>query len=808
MLQDLRFGLRALARRPLFTCMAAGSLALGIAACTVIFSVVYTLLLAPLPYPHPEQLVHVGMASPAFPGQAFGGLTPDVLGQLRDDAAAGFTALAGSSYDYSNLTGAATPAQLTVIKVTADFFRVFGVPPRLGRTFLPADCRADSAPTVVLSDEVWRTQFHAAAGIIGQSVTLSDRVCTVIGVMPADFKTPLVCDLWTPLNEASPEMQPATTRRLVTVGRLSAGGAAGRRKLDAVLETVSAGLARSQPEKYRGWHLGEHALGTTIVGLTTQRALWLLLGAVGCVLLVTCANVANLQLVRGEGRRREIGVRLALGASRARIIRYSLAESLLLAAVGGGLAVLASAWGVDAVKALLPPGTSPWQEQIRLSWPVLGFSAAAAVLAGGVTGLLPAWAAARREPAGVLSAGGSGRGASDGPGGGRTRAVLVVAEMTLALVLLAGAGLMGRSLLAASRTSAGMRLERTLLIDLSLSDARYPDAARTAEFYRRVLAAVGTVPGVAGTALTTTAPFNWAMDFNFLLPGQTAGSPEAARQSADYDAVNPDFFRTLEVPLLLGRALDARDAVGTPPVAVVNQAFVRRFLPTGEVLGRKIISSRGVPFEIVGVAGDVRRDGLDQAAPPEMYVSCLQRPAGYAALHVRAAGALSAESLTLPVEQAIWQIDPDQPIGKVTTLEHAAFESITSTRLYAVLFGTFAALTLSLAALGIYGTVAYSIGQRTREIGIRMALGAQRRDVLRLVLGQGVRLILTGLALGVALSLALARLVASLLFGVEAHDPATLFLVALLLGSVALLASYLPARRATRIDPLTALREE
>ena len=788
--------------------MAAGSLALGIAACTIIFSVVYTLLLSPLPYPHPEQLVHVGIANPAFPDQAFGGLAPDVLRQLHDDPATGFTALAGFTYDYSNLTGIATPAQLTVGLVTADFFRVFGVAPHLGRTFLPADCRPDSPPAVVLSDELWRTQFHAAGEIIGARVTLSDRACTVIGVMPPGFKTPLTCDVWLPLNDASPEMQPSSQRRFVTMGRLSAGGAAGRRRLRAVLETVSAGLAQTRPERYRGWRLGEHALGSTVVGLGVQRALWLLLGAVGCVLLVTCANVANLQLVRGEGRRREIGVRLALGASRGRILRHSLAESLILAALGGGLAVLVSAWGVDAVRALLPKGISPWQEQIRLSWPVLGFSVAAAVLAGAVTGLLPAWAAARREPAGVMSASASGRGASDGPGGVRTRAVLVVAELTLALVLLAGAGLMGRSLLAALRTSAGMRLERTLLINLSLSDARYPDAARTAEFYRRVLEAVGAVPGVEGTALTTTAPFGWAMDFNFLRPGQAANSPEAAKQFADYDAVNPDFFRTLEIRLLQGRAFDARDAAGMPLVAVVNEAFARRYLPPGGVLGQKIITGKGVALEIVGVAGDVRRDGLDRAAPPQVYVPCLQRPVGYAALHVRAAGALSAESLKLPVEQAIWRIDPDQPIGKVTTLEQAAAESITSTRLYAVLFGTFAALTLALAALGIYGTVSYSVGQRTREIGIRMALGAQRGDVLRLVLGQGTRLILAGLGLGVVASLALARLVASLLYGVDARDPATLGLVAALLGTVALLASYLPARRATRIDPLTALREE
>ena len=390
----------------------------------------------------------------------------------------------------------------------------------------------------------------------------------------------------------------------------------------------------------------------------------------------------------------------------------------------------------------------------------------------------------------------------------RTRAVLVVTELTLALVLLAGAGLMGRSLLAALRTSAGMRLERTLLINLSLSDARYPDAARTAEFYRRVLEAVGAVPGVEGTALTTTAPFGWAMDFNFLRPGQAANSPEAAKQFANYDAVNPDFFRTLEIRMLQGRAFDARDAAGMPPVAVVNEAFARRFLSPGGVLGQKIITGKGVALEIVGVAGrrPTRRPGSGRASAAVRSLPATPRRLRRAARSRRGCAEcreLEAAGRTSDLADRSRPADRQgDHVGAGRCREHHVHAALRRALWHV------RRLDPGLAALGIYGTVSYSVGQRTREIGIRMALGAQRGDVLRLVLGQGTRLILAGLGLGIVVSLALARLVASLLYGVDAHDPATLGLVATLLGTVALLASYLPARRATRIDPLAALREE
>ena len=809
MFHDLRTAWRSLVRNPLFTLAAAGSLALGIGACTVIFSVVYALLLRPLPYPKPAELVHIGMGNPAFPRGAFGGLAPETLKSLRRVPGSGLAAVAGFGYDYANLTGVAAPAQLTVGLVTADYFRVYAVAPQLGRPFTDADCRAASAPVVMLTNRLWRTHFNSASDIIGQAISLDGKARTVVGVMPAGFKDLNDgCDFWQPLAEDGPEMSANTTRRYITSGRLSEASDAARGHLRAVLATLSSNLAQTEPVNNKGWHLEFHPLaGGILIGESAQQALWLLLGAVGCVLLVTCANVANLQLVRAAVRRREIGVRLALGSSRGRLMRYAFTESLLLAGVGAGLGILLAAWGVDAVAALLPSGYSPLQDGIRLDLPVLGFSVVLAVAAGLVTGLLPAWAAARQEPAGSLAAS-RGRGASEGLGGVRVRAVLVVAEIALALVLLVGAGLMGRSLLAVLRTDAGMRLDQTLLLNLSLSSTHYADKGSKAEFFRRVLGSINAVPGVSGTGMTMTAPFSWYEDFRFRLPGQDANAPETVRQSAVSETINPLGFATLGIPLRRGRVFNDGDVASAPKVLVVNEEFVRKYLPEGNAIGRRITTSSGTDWEIIGVVGNVRRGGLDQDAPAQGYFCYLQSPEPYATLCVRASGAIDPESLTHSVEAAIWQIDADQPIGNVTTLEKAARGTVAFKRLYLALFGVFAGLTLVLATLGIYGTVAYSVTQRTREIGIRLALGAQKEDVLRLVLGQGVRLTVLGLVLGLVAAAGLGRLLTSLLYGVKATDPATLIAVVIVLGAAAFLATYLPAQRAMRVDPLEALREE
>lgn len=810
MLNDLRTGWRSLRRSPLFTLTAAASLALGIGACTIIFSVVYTLLLRPLPYPDPEELIHVGMGNPLYGEElAVGGLPAPTLKQLHDEPGAGFSVLGGFNYDYINLTGIATPTQLLVGQATVDYLRVFAIPARLGRIFDAADCRAASPPTVVLSDAVWRRQFGADQDIVGRTVTLADRPHTVIGVMPRGFKDASnSCDLWVPAAEDGPAMSASNPQRFVTIGRLR-GGPDRFARTSARLATVSANLAQSDPANFKGWRMELHPMRAVIVSTDTNHALWLLFGAVGCVLLVTCANVANLQLVRSGARRREVGVRLALGASRARILRLCLAESLLLALLGGGLGLLAAGWGVDVVAALLPPGSSPFQDEVSLSWPVVGFSFLVVALTGGITGLLPAWVASRQDPAGSLGSGG--RGASEGTGGPRTRAALVVLEIALALVLLVGAGLMTRSFLATLRTSAGLRTDQTIMLNLSISETRYKETDQRREYLRRLLETTAAVPGVTGSAVSTTEPFNWLIDMRFLLSGQAEGSPEALRQTAAYDAVNPAYFATLEIPLLQGRAFDASDTAAAPPVVVVNAAFVRHFLPDGIALGRKfsLVGSRNpAPVEIVGVAGDVRRNGLDKEAPPQMYVCCFQRPQTYCTLYVRAAGDLSAEGLAKGVQAAVWQVDPDQPIGKVTTLARAVSGSVAPARLYMVLFGGFAAMALLLAVLGIYGTVAYSVNQRTRELGIRLALGAQRGNILRLVLGQGARLVAAGVVIGLLASTGLGRLLTALLYGVKPTDPATLAGVAVLLGTTALAASYFPARRAMNIDPLTALRDE
>ena len=808
--QDLKFSLRAFARQPVFTVTAVCSLALGIGACVIIYSVVYAVLLKPLPYARPEQLVHVTMTNPAAGSEAANGMAPMTVAEVLARLGTGLSALGGQTYDYCNLTGVDQPCQLTVGLVTEQYLGVFGVRPALGRLFVKQDFLAGASPTVILSDKLWRTQFHAEPGLIGQTIRVDDRPRTVVGIMPAGFKDPYnVAQLWLPIQADNPMASAPGSRALDGLGRLREASAANLRRTRAALDTVAANLAATDPKDYKGWRLIAEPLGGALLaGHTQEHALWLLLGGVGCVLLVTCANVANLQLVRASARRRELGVRMALGASRARLMRQLLVESALLAGVGGGLGVLLAAWGIDGVRALLPAGFTR-QEEIALNLPVLGFAVALAALVGVASGVLPAWFASRQDAAGSLADGG--RGTAGGAGGARTRAGLVVAEISLALVLLAGAALLGRSFLSLLRANPGFRTERVLTLGLSLALERYPDKAHETEFYRRVVEAVRSVPGVENVGLSTTQFFNWTMRFGFLKVGQPADDPAAARQAADYDAVNPDCFAALDIPLRRGRAFTARDNAAAPPVMIVNEDFVRQFFPNDDPLGQKIvITSRNdtMTLEIVGVTADLRRHGASEPVAPQMYVSCFQRPPAFATFYVRAAGGIPAESLAHPVQAAIWDIDHDLPMSDVSTLAQDLRGTTSLTRLYLALFALFAGLTLGLAALGVYGTVSYSVGQRTREIGIRLALGAQRGDVLRLVLGQGTRLILAGLALGVAAALALARLVASLLYGVDPRDPVTLVSVTAALGAVALLASYLPARRATRINPLTALREE
>lgn len=821
---DLRSAGRQFTQRPGFSAVAVLTLALGIGTAAVIFSVVYGLMLKPLPYARPERLVRlhaVNAGQKSGDGGEFG-VAPATLAELQAAPPPGFESLAGSTYGYQNLTRVPTPTQLTVGLVTADYFRVLGVSAQLGRTLRAEDCRTASPPVAVLGNALWRQQFNADPTVVGRSIVLNDQPHTVVGVMPPEFKEPQnVAELWLSLAADGPAMQSRADHYLTALGRLSAGGdgrdlAAAR----AALDVVSANLAQTYPAEERGWSLTVTPLREEVVR-DYRRGLWLLLGAVGGVLLVTCANVAVLQLVRASGRRRELGIRLALGAGRGRIVRQLLTESLLLAAVGGGLGVLLAAWGVDAVVALLPAGYSPRQEEIALNTPVLVFAVATAGLTGVLFGALPAWFASRQDPAGEValhrqsgasSNSGGSRGASAGPGAIRSREWLVAGEIAAACVLLVGAGLMVRSFLGLLNVAPGLRTERVLTLGLSLSDTRYENAAQRTDFYRRVLDTTRALPGVANVGLASTQPFNWNLAYTFTKPGQTAELATAAGQSATFDSVNPEFFAALDVPIRRGRGFGGQDTADAPKVAVVSEQFVRRFFPGTDPLGQELtLTGFRAPLtvQIVGVAADVRRFGLEKEPAAQLYVSYRQRPMTFATLFVRAAGDdLPAESLTKPVQAAIWKLDPDQPITNVSTLERAVRNSVGPTRLYLALFTLFAGLTLGLAALGLYATVAFSVGQRTREFGIRLALGASPGNLRWLVLGQGARLVAGGLGIGLLAAFGLSRLLAGLLYGVGAADPATFAGVALLLAGVALLASYLPARQAMRVDPVVALKAE
>lgn len=802
---ELRSAARRLRRAPGFALVAVATLALGIGATTAIFSVVNAVLLRPLPYADPGQLMVLWLNNQAEQIERDVTSYPTFLDWRASRAFAG---MAGYSGRVGTFTGDGDAEQFAGARVTGDYFRVLGVAPQLGRTVAEEHTRAGNHQVVVLSHGLWTRRFGADPGVLGRSVIIDAEAHEVLGVMPPGFAHPAGAEYWQPLAPDAPGWEAITSSRgslwLSVIGRLAP---------DAPIEQASAELAsimgRLAADNLTASGNGVlvEPLQETIVG-NVRPGLLILFGAVGFVLLIACANVANLLLARGLERRRELAVRSALGAGSGRLIRLAMAESMVLGVVGGGLGLLLAAGGTAALVAA-SPADLPRLEHAGVDGTVILFAAAMAALTMLLFGLGPAVQARSMGIAAALRDGD--RGMSAGAMS-HVRRGLVTAEVALALVLLVGAGLLTRSFLALQVVEPGFATERVLSFRVSIGTARYPEPAQVRQFQAALLERIGAIPGVeAATGVTTLFLARLPNMGPVVFEGQPPPGPNDPVVSVTNDAAVPGFFEAMRMPIVRGRALAPTDQADGPAVVVVNESFVRRFLAGEEPIGKRF--TRGNPTDstatwqtIVGVVADARRSGLTEPARPEAFRSTTQTTSRGLEVLVRTAG--PPLELVAPIRTALRELDPQMAMAQLRTVLGAMGEAVAARRFVLLLLGGMAALALILAAIGIYGVLAYLVSQRTRELGIRLALGAEPGAVLRMVLGQSLRQVGPGILIGVGGSLALTRLLQSQLFGVGATDPVTFAAVAAVLLLVAMAASWIPARRAATVSPMVALRAE
>ncbi len=800
--KDLRFGARTLWKSPGFTLVAVLTLALGIAANTTIFSLVNSVMLRPLPYAEPERLVMLAVGGKETSAADFF----DWRAQ-----SASFEQMAAMAYWSANLGGVETPERVQGFLVTPEFFTLLGVQPFAGRAFLPAEAEAGQDGVAIISHGLWRRAFGSDPNLVGKNVPINGRPRTVVGIMPAGFQFYREADAWAPLAFAPADLAAVSARRaryLLAPARLKPGVTL--EQAQAELNAVTRRLEEQYPQTNTGRHYRVAPLHEEVVG-SIRTPLLVLLGAVGFVLLIACANVANLLLARAAARQREFSVRVALGAGRGRIVRQLLTESVLLALAGGAAGLVLTFWGGDLLMAAIPRhfiSGLPAMQAVEIDKAVLGFTLGVSLLTGVVFGLAPALQFSNPDLNRVLKEGG--RGAGGGSQSQRLRGLLVIAEVALSLMLLVGAGLLIRSFVGLMGVTPGFDPDRLLTMQITLPQLRYPEPEKAAAFYEDVIRRVESLPGVAGAAATTNLPLGGSdQTTRFTVEGRPA-PPRGQEPEVSFRDITPGYFQTMGIPLLRGRAFDERDRTGAPLVAVISETLARQQFGSVEgALGQRLSRPVGADtqtVEVVGVVADVRHTGLKAEPKSELYLSELQDSARGMTLVVRAEGDPAA--LASAVRGKIQEVDKDQPVFDVRTMREVIATSVNLNRFSMLLLSLFALVALLLAAVGLYGVMSYAVAQRTSEIGIRIALGAQGRDIFRLVVGQSMALALAGMALGVGGSFAVTRVLTSLLYGVSATDPLVFAGVALLLALVALVACYVPARRAMKVDPMVALRYE
>ena len=818
LLQDLQYGTRMLRKNLAFSAIAILTLALGIGASTAVFSLVNAVLLKPLPYPNPQQIVFPWRQPPAGLNLGYNEMPwgrPDFLFFERESKS--FQSVAAFKSDSFNLTGSGDAARLDGLRASAGFFPSLRIYPIIGRTFTAEEDQAGHEHVVVLSYRLWRDRFGSDTQILGRALQLNSESYTVIGVMPQGFVFPRADEmpnsfpfprdtqLWVPLALIPGPIIPGEDSELAVIGRLQPGITPAQAQSE--MNVVSKRLEDFFPGG-KGWFSMKITSMDQQIAGDTRRPLLLILGAVGGVLLIACSNVAGLLLSRSLARTKEFTLRAALGAGKWRLMRQLLTESLILAGIGGIAGILIAKAAIHFVKFFAPPNI-PRLDEVSLDIRVVLFALAITFVTGILFGLAPAIAGSRDNLVESLKEGGQRSGSS--LAGAKLRNVLLISEVALALVLVISAGLLTRTFLHLLKVDPGFNPTRVLTFELTLPATKYTDQPQIVALYQRALESIRSLPGVESAGITATTPLGGATESTSIrLPDHPLQDPKA-RAFSNYTMISPGYFAAAGTPILRGRDFLDSDTADSQPVTIINSAMAKKFWPGEDAIGKQVApASKKYPGEtIIGVVADVKRLSLREDPPPEMYVPYNQKVwPSLLTMDVILRTKVDPASLTDDVRNALRSVDPDLPLAKITTLRTIVDDSMTLPRFAMLVLGSFAGVALLLASVGMYGVISYFVGQRTREIGVRVALGAQRRDVFGMVLGQGARIAGIGIALGLLAALAATRMMVSFLYGVQPIDPLTFAALPFLLLSVALLACYIPARRAMRVDPMVALRHE